>query len=195
MLRALLMLYLLSCVVPTSLAQVPQISDGTRVFMSPGYHFDEGRKTNPDLPSFSVVSQPILADILPKDSGKVFKEPDDLLQFYRALPVPIRVKGLWITRLSNGSPRNESDNDRIAAVVNGAAGQDFPVFTCEPREAKKNKHTWLVAWECGMEAPEKGVPFICEPSDKAKQPGPPLWSCTERLTAVPNPSINTDAAR
>jgi hypothetical protein len=39
MLRALLMLYLLSCVVPTSLAQVPQISDGTRVFMSPGYHF------------------------------------------------------------------------------------------------------------------------------------------------------------
>jgi hypothetical protein len=79
MLRALLMLYLLSCVVPTSLAQVPQISDGTRVFMSPGYHFDEGRKTNPDLPSFSVVSQPILADILPKDSGKVFKEPDDLL--------------------------------------------------------------------------------------------------------------------
>jgi hypothetical protein len=81
--------------------------------------------------------------------------------------------------MSNGSARSQSDNDRIAALVDGASGRDFPIFVCDVRQPQRNVHTWLVAWECNMEFPQRDSPFICEPSDEAKQPGPPLWSCAE----------------
>lgn len=46
-----------------------------------------------------------------------------------------------------------------------------------------------------MEFPKKEQPFICEPSDKAKQPGPPMWDCSALpSTVTENLTANTDNA-
>jgi hypothetical protein len=182
--RALILLIVLYSFVAMSFAETHQISNGVRVMMSAGYYYDEQRATNPDTQSFMVLSQPIIESVIPNESGKALRVPADVLQFFAALPAHAKVGGLWITRLSNGSPRNKSDNDRIASLVDGASKFDFPIFVCDARQAKRNVHTWLVAWECNMEFPKRESPFICEPSDEAKQPGPPLWSCTE----IPSPA-------
>lgn len=193
MLRVLIFIALSFGLAKASCAQIPQISSGIRVMMSAGYTYDDLRKTNPDVPSFIIFSQPIIESVISTESGKSFKTPTDLLQFFSSLPSTLKGSGLWVTRLSNGSPRNKSDHDRISALIDGALGMDFPIFICETKQAKKNVHTWLVAWECNMEFPRKEQPFICEPGDKAKQPGPPLWDCVELLSTVAeNRKANTE---
>lgn len=168
--------------VANSLANAQQISDGVRVMMgAPGLNDEQHNKINPAIHPFIILSQPIVESVIPPNSMQKFKRPTDVLQFFSKLPPSIRRNGLWVTWMKN-IPLNESDNGQITAMVKEATGMDFPIFTCQPRKATKNTNTWLVAWECNMAFPQKGMPFICEPSDQAKTPGPPLWNCTNDLT-------------
>lgn len=168
--------------VANSLVHAQQISDGVRVMMCvSGLNDEQHNKINPAIHPFIILSQPKIESVIPPNSMQKFKRSTDVLLFFAKLPPAIRGNGLWVTWMKN-IPRNESDNDQITAMIDGAKGLDFPIFICQPRKATKNVETWLVAWECNMAFPKKGEPFICEPSEQAKISGPPLWNCTNYLT-------------
>lgn len=189
---AIALSFLVICSTVPAWANPPQISQGVRVMMTSGSIYDEKIKTDPTMWSFFIPRQleVLGADATSTSEGQPFSGPDEVLRFFTKLPQSIQERGLWVTPMGTGSV-TKSDSDRLSRLTNGAIQRNLPMFICKVPKEKKNRVSWLVAWECTQVSPKESLSsLICEPKNAPSPSGAPQWDCSEsQPQSVPNTTL------